>query len=254
MPYLKETAQSVFKLDFNYEWIIYDNHSTDETKRYLRQIDRTSHKVRVFFNSKNLGSPLPNFSKGIEEAKGQYLIFLDSDDILPSGRTLKACIKVLKSNRDVYVAISEVAYMDEKGTIYKRKKIPFVNSRDFVSGKILFWTILLWPTYPIKFGAVMIRKDLFKKTGIVFDIKLVLKASNYTSFAVIKEVGLNYRNTPESFSSKRHFRWKYFYWTRLINRLLPTKKYFFIKYFLIIYKLFLQLMKIVYSQFAHKRY
>jgi glycosyltransferase involved in cell wall biosynthesis len=254
MPYLKETAQSVFKLDFNYEWIIYDNYSTDGTKRYLRQIDRTSNKTRVFFNSKNLERPYPNFTKGLAEAKGQYLMFLDSDDVIASGRTLKACIEVLESNRDVYVAISEVAYMDEKGKIYKQKKIPFVNSRNFVSGKILFWIILLWPTYPVKFGAVMIREDLFKKTGAVYDIHLVLKASKYTSFAIIKEVGLNYRNISESLSSKRHFRWKYFFWIKLIDKLLPTKKYFYVKYFIMIYKIFLQLAKILYSQFTYKRY
>jgi glycosyltransferase involved in cell wall biosynthesis len=253
LPYLKETVESVCKLKINYEWLIYDNCSTDGTKKYLKQINQTKNRMKVFFNSKNLGHPFPNFAKGVKEANGQYLIFLDSDDILPSENAVKAGIEVLELNRNVHVAISEIAYMDEKSKIYKNKKMPFAKNKNLISGKMLFWLLLLWPIYPTKFGAMMIRKDLFEKTGPIFDIELILQASNYTSFAIIKKVGLNYRNRPNSHSSKLTFKINH-YWTPKINKFLPNHTYFGLKYFFIIYKSFLHIIKLLYFKFTYKRF
>jgi glycosyltransferase involved in cell wall biosynthesis len=252
LPYVEETAKSIQELDVNYEWIIYDNCSTDGTKSYLKLIDQTNNKTRVFFNNNNLGSPFPNFSKGITDAKGKYLIFVDSDDTLPTNRALKDCMEALDSNRNIHIAISEVAYMDEKGAIYKHKRIPFAKNRNVISGKLLFWIILLWPTYPTKFGAIMVRKTLFERTGHLFDIDLVLRASYFTSFAIIKRVGLNYRNSPFSQSSKRNLECQNL-WNNKINKVFFNGKYFGLKLFFINYKRFFQILKIIYCKFTHKR-
>jgi hypothetical protein len=253
MPYLKETARSVLKLNIDYEWIIYDNFSEDDTRSYLRSLAQNNN-VKVFFNDQNLGGPFPNFAKGIVEAKAKHLLFLDSDDILGSEHSLSACIEALELNQNIFIAISEVAYMSENGTIYKHKKIPFTKNRNFVSGKKLFWIIISWPTYPTKFGAMVIQKDLFKKIGSKFDINLVLEASKFTSFALIKEVGLNYRNRAKSSSSKQTINAKNVYlWYFLINKFLPAKKYFIISYFFLIYKVFIHILKIIYRNFSSER-
>ena len=168
MKYFRETTESVFRLDFHYEWIIFDNFSNDGTRPYIKQIAQRRDNIRYFFNNRNLGGPSPNYKIGVQKALGNYLLFLDSDDTLPSSMALKKGLNLLEGNQEVHVAISKVAYMDENGTVYKIKKIPFVQYNRVISGRILFWTIFLWPTYPLKQGAVLFRKELLGKNRKIY--------------------------------------------------------------------------------------
>ncbi len=161
-------------------------------------------------------------------------------------------MEFLEKNPTVQVAISKVAYMDEKSEIYKIKNIPFVQYDTVISGRFLFWIIFLWPTYPLKFGAVLVRKDLFEKTGAVFDISLILEATQHTSFALIDHVGLRYRNTATSISSKKSFNC-HWYWIRNANKFLANRRYYALRHLVISYKFFLGLMKVIYTKFSAKR-
>jgi GT2 family glycosyltransferase len=68
----------------NYEIIVVDNHSTDGTPTYLRHLATRHPHVTPIFNEENYGFARAN-NQGIARAKGEYLVLLNNDTVVPPG-------------------------------------------------------------------------------------------------------------------------------------------------------------------------
>jgi len=68
----------------NFELIIVDNNSTDETPDYLSRLQLTHKNIKVQLNQENTGFAKAN-NIGIKLAKGEMLVLLNNDTILPPG-------------------------------------------------------------------------------------------------------------------------------------------------------------------------
>lgn len=82
--YITETINSVLNQDYeNWELLIIDDCSTDDTFQIVESEAKNDHRIRTFRNIANSGS---GFSRniGIKNAKGNYLTFIDSDDLWDS--------------------------------------------------------------------------------------------------------------------------------------------------------------------------
>lgn len=78
-PYIKETIQSVLDQTYTkWELIIVDDCSTDNTDEVLSEIH--DERIKYFKNEKNSGAAVSR-NKALREAKGQWIAYLDSDDI-----------------------------------------------------------------------------------------------------------------------------------------------------------------------------
>ena len=78
--YIKDTIKSVLNQTYeNWEWIITDDGSTDESAEYIKNLCIEDSRIKLFKQT-NLG-PAKARNNSIKNAKGQYLAFLDSDDI-----------------------------------------------------------------------------------------------------------------------------------------------------------------------------
>lgn len=95
-PYIKETVQSVLDQTYiNWELIIVDDCSTDNTDEVLSTIK--DERIRYFKNEKNSGAALSR-NMALREAKGQWIAYLDSDDLwLPE--KLEKQIDFMEKNR-----------------------------------------------------------------------------------------------------------------------------------------------------------
>lgn len=95
-PYIKETIQSVLDQTYtNWELIIVDDCSTDNTEEVLATINDS--RIRYFKNEKNSGAAVSR-NKALREAKGQWIAFLDSDDLWMPEK-LEKQINFMKKNR-----------------------------------------------------------------------------------------------------------------------------------------------------------
>jgi glycosyltransferase involved in cell wall biosynthesis len=81
-PYLKERIDSVVNQTYrNFELIILDDCSTDNSAEIIEQYRGHEKVKRIIYNEVNSGSPFKQWKKGIELAKSEYVWIAESDDI-----------------------------------------------------------------------------------------------------------------------------------------------------------------------------
>lgn len=77
--FIAESIQSVIDQTYeNWELIIVDDCSTDNTDEVVARF--TDKRIRYFKNEKNSGAALSR-NRGLREARGEWIAFLDSDDL-----------------------------------------------------------------------------------------------------------------------------------------------------------------------------
>ena len=85
--FLKQAADSVFEQTYpNIEFIIVDNASTDESANVLLAITKQYPGTTILRRGDNGGQSLAS-KEGFEASSGEYVVFLDADDVL-----LPSCI------------------------------------------------------------------------------------------------------------------------------------------------------------------
>lgn len=94
--FLEESLEYIFNQTFeNFECIIVDDGSTDNTSELVRRLTGSDDRLKYFKRPKNYGKGLPgcrNF--GLDLAQGEFIVFFDDDDITHPNIlewTLKAC-------------------------------------------------------------------------------------------------------------------------------------------------------------------
>ena len=85
--FIKEAIASIESQTFkDYEVICIDDHSTDESLELLQSYQ--SSLFKVMSTPKNLRGPGCTRNVGMDIARGEYLLFLDSDDFYITGDAL----------------------------------------------------------------------------------------------------------------------------------------------------------------------
>lgn len=114
--YLPQCLESVFSQDLDpadYEVIVINDGSTDHSKDIISEFQK-KHSNLILINQANQGVSVAR-NAGIETAKGEYILFVDADDLLFSNSVSGACQYAVSSNLDLlYVKIS---YINADGEI-----------------------------------------------------------------------------------------------------------------------------------------
>ena len=78
---ISETYNSILKqTKSEWEWIVTDDRSTDNTLSILNEISLTDDRVKVYSNDINSGAAVTR-NNSIENSSGVFLAFIDSDDV-----------------------------------------------------------------------------------------------------------------------------------------------------------------------------
>ena len=80
----------------NIEIIYVDNNSTDDTINIIQKIQKRDKRIILLKNKENKG-PFYSRNKGVIFSKGEYIQFIDSDDILFGNNTLEKAYQVAKA-------------------------------------------------------------------------------------------------------------------------------------------------------------
>lgn len=119
--YLSKCINSVIDQSYNnVEIILIDDGSTDSSGRICDQYQKHNAKVRVV-HTKNKGlSAARNI--GIVESKGDYITFLDSDDMLHP-RALEIMMGEMQGNQQTIVACSYVKIEENEKIIFQQEDV-----------------------------------------------------------------------------------------------------------------------------------
>jgi glycosyltransferase involved in cell wall biosynthesis len=80
--FIRDAIESVLASTYkNFELIIVDDGSKDNTISIAREYELKDERVKVFINEKNLGD-YPNRNQAASYARGKYIKFLDADDLI----------------------------------------------------------------------------------------------------------------------------------------------------------------------------
>jgi len=115
--YVTEAIDSVIKQTYtNWELIVVDDCSTDNTFEVIAVLQSDNDKIRVYKNDVNSGVSATR-NRGISESEGEWIAFLDSDDMWDE-KKLDTQIRYAQVNKAGFI-FTGVAYIDEDGNKYK---------------------------------------------------------------------------------------------------------------------------------------
>ena len=169
----------------NIEHIIIDGGSTDGTLDVLHQHKR---EKKIFL--RNRTSIYQALNIGIKKSKGQYILILNSDDILDNKNVIKNAVKIIKKNNKKII-LGDVSYFDN--FLFNKIK-RFYTATGFKPWMFYFG---LMPPHPGAF----IHRDVAKKYLYNPIYKI---ASDYDFFLkTIKIHKISYETMPQTITRMR---------------------------------------------------
>jgi glycosyltransferase involved in cell wall biosynthesis len=114
--YLKEAVNSILAQTFqDFELIISDNASTDNTQRICQEYVANDSRVRYYRYEKNIEAP-KNFNRVFDLSSGEYFKWAADDDVL-APQYLEKCVNVLSEDPSVVLCHSITGRIDENGLL-----------------------------------------------------------------------------------------------------------------------------------------
>jgi teichuronic acid biosynthesis glycosyltransferase TuaG len=111
--FISESINSVINQSYhNWELLLIDDCSTDKTIEIVNQYIVENNKIKLFKSELNQGAAYSR-NRGIESAQGDYIAFLDADDLWKPNK-LEIQIAFMETNQ-CDVCFSSYEQIDEKG-------------------------------------------------------------------------------------------------------------------------------------------
>lgn len=186
-PYLERLLNSIFSQDLNsisYEFVFVDDCSTDDSLEHLEKLTAEIPNVRIIKNEKNSGISYTR-NKLIDEAKGDYIWFIDSDDMIYPDTVKLLLNEAKKHNADIvianYIKVDEDADVEnaEKITDFESKQADLTNwdwlpDKDNGSKMFVVWRGIFKRVFLIN-NNLYFNKDVIMKEDALLYYEFVMK-------------------------------------------------------------------------------
>ncbi|MBL4699027.1 MAG: glycosyltransferase family 2 protein [Phycisphaerales bacterium] len=194
--YLAQAIESILSQTYtDFELIIINDGSTDNSETIVRHYERVDNRVRVF-TRKNQGV-VSTRNELLQAAESEYLAWMDSDDVSHPNR-LELQVREMDSHPDLVAVGGQAQYIDFAGRPISIHKMPCDHGtidRIHMSGS----------GHAMLQGCAMVRRKAlievgsFDNTHIAEDIELWLRLAEYGQLENIDSVLLDYRLHPKSY-------------------------------------------------------
>lgn len=152
-------VQSVVEQTYtDFEVVVCDNASTDDTTEVLRQF--SDPRLKIYRNSENIGA-VRNFNLLIERATGEWVKFLEADDLLDP-TCLEVCMQMVQQDPEVDAVSVGRTRIYSDGTPFMRE---VHRTTEIVSGSVVRRRVHLRHN---EFGTptdVIVRRSLLEAVG-----------------------------------------------------------------------------------------
>lgn len=170
--YLKETLNSVLRQSHtDWECIVVDDGSTDATADVVNEFTKKDKRF-IYVYQKNAGVSAAR-NKGLSLAKGEYIQFLDGDDLLQPEK-IETGLAAFRNHADAEIVYSDVRFFDDGREAELRTSLngtkpdnwlPRLNDR---GAKVV--AILSSINFMV-IHAPLLRRSLFERVGL-FDVSM----------------------------------------------------------------------------------
>ncbi len=171
--------------------LIYDDNDREELN-YIKKIKNFDKRIKLFVNHKNIGAGLSR-NKGIKHSKGEYVAFVDADDIWSPNKLQRQIDYMKKKN----ISISHTSYSIINNN---DQKISFRKARDLTFNDLI-------KSCDVGLSTVIIKKKILKnnyfgnfKTKEDYILWLKLSKQGYKFYALSRNL-VSWRKTSGSLSS-----------------------------------------------------
>ena len=195
----------------DFELVVSDNASTDETWSVCQEFEALDHRVRAVRNDENIG-PARNWRRLVDEARGQYSKLLFSDDLLARNYLETALVAIQDPDVAFAFCTAEIGPAPGQGRLAYRH---FRRSRKVPSAAFINASLMAPGSLPVSPGSALFRtQDLRESlqldstgphletclaTGAGLDqLTLLLTALRYPWVSYIHEPLAFFRSHPSS--------------------------------------------------------
>jgi len=166
--FLQDSVDSLLSQTYkDFELVICDNASTDNTEEICRNYVSKDSRVRYYRNPRNLGAPM-NYNRTVKLSRGKYFKWAAADDV-HTPDYLRRCVEVLDSDPSVVLCHSKSGKIDETGAItgtYEHKmRIDSPRIEERFADLISLMTNICWPIFGV------MRKEILEKTPLHGDYR-----------------------------------------------------------------------------------
>ncbi len=189
--YISEAIESILLQTYtNWELIIVDDGSIDESKNIINKFKQKDARIKVFTHTENKGVSAAR-NLGIRNCSGQYIAFLDADDIARAKR-LEIEARFLKTNKKFGAVGSQAQVIDLESHIIGKSNLP------------LTWTDIRKTMFfknPFVCSTMMVRKSIIEKYHMCFDEQIKIgedflfwiELSKHCNILILKDYLAAYR-------------------------------------------------------------
>lgn len=122
---IRESIESIIQQTYTeWELIVIDDFSKDNTVNIVKEYCKNDQRIKLLKNKKNLGVAKTR-NNGLDEAKGDYIAFLDADDMWLKEKLEKQLLFMLKNDIDFTYTNIIVINNDKKKEIFFDEKVTF---------------------------------------------------------------------------------------------------------------------------------
>ena len=193
--YLKETLMSLIaQTHKDWELIFYDNNSDDNSYKIFKMFKDKRFKYYKSKKFENLGLARKN---AFLKTKGEYVTFLDSDDIWLKDK-LKKQLKYFRSSKVGFVISNTIFFNEFIERNYFKENSIFENK--------IFYKLI--ENYFISFDSILIRSSFLKKLDhtlderfdIIHDMDLIIRLSKISEMRYVPHTLSKWRMRNDSLS------------------------------------------------------
>jgi glycosyltransferase involved in cell wall biosynthesis len=191
--YIENTVDSVINQEYkNWELIIIDDCSTDDSLSIVETKYKSNKKIEIIKLERNSGGPAKPRNIGIKNSNGDFIAFLDQDDIWDNDK-LRICCNSICDNVDfIYHDMRVVAENDYS---VKQKILP---SRQLEQPVLID---LLINDNAILNSSTMVRRSLLVKIGDINESKKMIASEDYNTWLRIAKITDNFLYIPKVLGS-----------------------------------------------------
>ncbi|PIV09832.1 hypothetical protein COS31_00540 [Candidatus Roizmanbacteria bacterium CG02_land_8_20_14_3_00_36_15] len=200
---LQSINRSLMNSEINYEIIVVDNDSQDGSHELLTTMSKEKDSHLVYFQSgKNLGFGKGN-NFGVKQAKGEYILLLNSDIIVLNQAIKKLYDFYLSHKKNVHFLGAKLLNKDltPQRSVCRFFSLPVIFATLFLKGD--YWG--LTRSSPNKFqkadwlsgACIMTKKNYFQKLG-GFDEKIFMYMEEVDFLYRARKIGLSTYFYPQS--------------------------------------------------------